>query len=243
MKSDRMNSFVVGLLVAAALLIMAITLIGCRDDRNLISELEEVRIQLNKAEAENSEIKAALKELRSEFSDISGTAEAMESLLSSSSKDLTAAFRSGLLRNEQLIKEKEDTLSQIQEELKNFQVKISGLDEKNQEGIESLEGKIDDLSKLLDRNTDEMGGLSGSLENLRTLHASLKSNLEQAMALVKPTREMKKLLEDHHIQIVELQESLRKKSDSFNREMTRMAVDIKELRLEITRLDAIKSGD
>ncbi len=243
MKSDRMKSFVVGLLVAGALLIMAITLIGCTDDRNLISELEEVRIQLNKAEAENGEIKAALKELRLEFSDISGTAEAMESLLSSSSKDLTAAFSSGLRRNEQLIKEKEDTLSQIQEELKNFQVTISGLHEKNQEVIESLRGEVDDFSKALDRNTDEMGGLSGSLENLRTLHASLKSDFEQAMAHVKSTREMKKLLEGQHIQIVELQESLRKKSDSFNREMTRMAVDIKELRLEITRLDAIKSGD
>ena len=32
----------------------------------------------------------------------------MKSLLSSSSKDLTAAFSSGLRRNEQLIKEKED---------------------------------------------------------------------------------------------------------------------------------------
>ena len=89
----------------------------------------------------------------------------------------------------------------------------------------------------------EMDGLSASLKNLRTLHASLKSDLEQAMSRVKSNKEMKKMLDDQHLQIVELQDSLRKKSDSFNREMTRMEGHIKELRLEISRLAAIKSGD
>ncbi len=119
-------------------------------DSNLNSQLDEIKIQLNQAVTENGEIRAELEKLHSELSGISGTSEAVETLLSSSSKDLTSAFRSGLLRNEQLIKEKEEALSQIQEELKNFQLKVAGLDEKNQEAIESLHSEIWNFSKGLD---------------------------------------------------------------------------------------------
>lgn len=243
MKSDRNNSIIVWMLALAVLLFPAVTTAGCTGGSNLSSRLEEVESRLSQAEAENSEIKSSLQQFRSEFDDVSSTAETVESLLSSSSKDFTDALRSGLRRNEQLIKEKENTLRQIQEELKNFQEKIAGLDENNKGVIDSLKEEIGGISEVLKQRGSETKALSGSLENLRTLHASLKSDLEQAVSLVKPNREMKKLLEDHHIKIVELQESLRKKSDSFNREMTRMEGDIKELRLEITRLAAAKSRD
>jgi chromosome segregation ATPase len=243
MKSDRKNSFWLWLPGSASLLMVAVTLGGCGMDSNLNSQLEEIEIQLNQAETENMEIRAELEKLHSELSGISGNSKAVEDLLSSSSKDLTSTFRAGLRRNEQLIKEKEEALSQIQEELKNFQVKIAGLDEKNQEVIESMQSEISGFSKRLDLENVEMDGLSASQENLRTLHASLKSDLEQAMSRVKSNKEMKKFLDTQHLQIVELQHSLRKKSDSFNREMTRMEGYIKELRLEISRLAAIKSGE
>ncbi len=243
MKSDRTNSYTVWGLIAAVLLTLAVTIIGYTRDKSLTSKLEQVVLQLNQAKTENGEIKAELESIRSEFGNIKGTTEAVEALLSSSSKDFATALRSGLRRNEQLIKEKEDTLDQIKEELKNFQDKIAGLDEKNQGVIDSLRVDVNNFTNLLNQKNEELERLSRAVENLMTLQASLKSDLEQAVSQVKPNREMKKLQEDHHIKIVELQEDLRKKSDSFNREMTRMEGDIKELRLEVNRLSAIKSRD
>ncbi len=243
MKSDRMNLDVGWMPVPGVLLIIALIAAGCAGGSDLAGKVEALESRLEQAEAENSEIKASLEQFRSEFKDISETSEAVEDLLSSSSKDFTDALRSGLRRNEQLIKEKEDAVLQIQEELKNFQDKIAGLDENNKGFIDDMKEEVSGLSETLKQRDAEIETLSGSLENLRTLHASLKSDLEQAVSQVKPNREMKKLIEDHHIKIVELQESLRKKSDSFNREMTRMEGDIKELRLEFSRLSAAKSRD
>ena len=243
MKLDRMNLDVGWMPVPGVLLIIALIAAGCAGGSDLAGKVEALESRLEQAEAENSEIKASLEQFRSEFKDISETSEAVEDLLSSSSKDFTDALRSGLRRNEQLIKEKEDAVLQIQEELKNFQDKIAGLDENNKGFIDDMKEEVSGLSETLKQRDAEIETLSGSLENLRTLHASLKSDLEQAVSQVKPNREMKKLIEDHHIKIVELQESLRKKSDSFNREMTRMEGDIKELRLEFSRLSAAKSRD
>jgi len=243
MKSDRTNSLAVWVSMAAVLLILAVAIIGYTRDKGLSSRLEEVTLQLNQAETENGAIKAELETIRSEFKNIRGTTEAVEGLLSSSSKDFATALRSGLRRNEQLIEEKEETLDLIKEELKNFQEKIAGLDEKNQGVIDSLMIDVNGFKDLFNQKNEELVRLSNSVENLLTLQASLKSDLEQAVSQVKPNREIKKLQEDHHIKIVELQEDLRKKSDSFNREMTRMEGDIKELRLEVNRLSSIKSGD
>ena len=243
MKSDRTNSFAMWVAMAAVLLILAVTIIGYTRDNSLTGRLEQVTLQLNQAETANQEIKAELEAIRSEFKNIKGTTEAVEDLLSSSSKDFTTALRSGLRRNEQLIEEKEGTLDQIKEELKNFQNKIAGLDEKNQGVIDSLMNDVNGFKELFKQKNEELERLSCLVENMMTLQASLKSDLEQAVSQVKPNREIKKLQEDHHIKIVELQEDLRKKSDSFNREMTRMEGDIKELRLEVNRLSAIKSGD
>lgn len=243
MKSNSMDVNVKWMLVPAVLLIMALVAAGCSGGSDLAGKMEELESRLSQAEAENGEIKAALEQFRSEFKNIAETSEAVEELLSSSSKGFTDALRSGLRRNEELIKEKENALLQMQEELKNFQEKIAGLDENNKGVIDAMKEEVGDLSESLKQKDDEIKTLSGSLENLRTLLASLKSDLEQAVSQVKPNREMKKLIEDHHIKIVELEESLRKKSDSFNREMTRMEGDIKELRLEFSRLAAAKSRD
>ena len=239
MKSNRSNSILVWLLAAAVLLVLGLTIAGYAWDRDIEAKLAEVGLQMTELMNENAELRAELQKIRSEFSDISRTAEAMGSLLASSSEEFTSALRSGLRRNEQLIKEKEVTLEQIREEVENFENEIAGMDEKNQEAIDSLRAETGELKKLLNNNSDAIAALSSAHDNLRTLHANLKSELEEAISNTKTSKEIRNLLEDHHICIAEIQEDLRKKTDSVNREMTRIEGDLKEMRLQINRLSAL----
>jgi len=239
MKSDRSNSILVWLLAAAVLLVLGLTVAGYVWDRDFETKLAEVGLQLTESMNENAELRAELQKIRTEFRDISRTAEAMGSLLASSSEEFTSALRSGLRRNEQLINEKEATLERIREEVENFQSEIAGMNEKNREAIDSLRDETGELKKLLSDNSEEIAALSSAHYNLRTLHANLKSDLEEAIAHTNTSKEIRKLLEEHHISIAEIQEDLRKKTDSVNREMTRIEGDLKEMRLQINRLSSL----
>jgi len=243
MKSGRMSSVVMWLLAVAVIVALGLTLAGYSKYKDLDSRLEEVNLQLTRSQDENGEIKTELAKLRSEYGEISKTAEAVESLLSTSNKEFSNSLKAGLRRNEQLIKEKEDTLSSMQTALEEFQQNISGLEEKNLGMIQSLTDDSANLKEELQQKTKELNNLSASLDNLRTLHAKLKSNLEQVNANLKPEKELSKKQEEDHIRIVELQGTLKKRSDSFQREMTRMEGYIKEIRLELTRLASLKRNN
>jgi len=243
MKPDRKISVLVWLLAFAVLVTLGLSLAGFSRDRSINGKLEELNKQLSESRQENVLLREEISQVRSRLEDVNLNARTLQSLLDSSSEEFTAALRSGLSRNERLIEEKELTLDRIQEELENFQGKVDGLDAKYLDAIDALREETANFRKIAEERSGDMETLSASMENLRTLHANLKSELEETMSHVRPSREMRKLIEEHHIKLAELQDDFRKKSDAFNREMTRLEGDIKELRIEISRLASMQSGN
>ena len=230
-------------LAVAVVVALGLTITGYSRFKDLEGRMEEVTLQQARFHEAHDELKSEFDKLRSGYTEVSRTAEAVESLMSTANKEFSSSLRAGLQRNEQLIKEKEDTLSRMQNALEEFQQKISGLEEQNQARIRSLTADAEILKGELEKKTEELKQLSASMENMRTLHAKLKSNLDQVVANLRPEKDTYKQLEEDHIRIVELQGDLKKKSDSFQREMTRMEGYIKEIRLELNRVASLKRGD
>lgn len=243
MLPDKSNSLRSWLLAAAILLVLVLTLVGYARDRNISGNLEELRAELSQAREENREVRNDLSLIREDFRNVRSAAEALESLLASSSEELSDSIRAGLRRNEQLIAEKEDALEEIQTELKNFREKMSFLEQESRDLIAVMSNETSQFKEFQEQNSESLKELAASLENLRTLHANLKCDLEEVKGNLLPSEEMKKILENHHVQIVEIRDDLRKKSASLNREMTRIEGDLKELRLEINRIASINRGD